>query len=110
MSKALLIKSYTAKAGDEGKWNELNDAASYIQGIETGKILEEMSADRLATLISGVPTPWARARLFKFALHTLATPDPNIEDRGLTDFYRMLYGEWKGLMAVVALYPDRLLR
>lgn len=108
MSKALLIKSYTAKAGDEGKWNELNDAASYIQGIETGKILEEMSADRLATLISGVPTPWARARLFKFALHTLATPDPNIEDRGLTDFYRMLYGEWKGLMAVVALYPDRI--
>lgn len=108
MSKALLIKSYTAKAGEEGKWLALNDAASYIQGIETGKILEEMSADKLAALISGVPTPWARARLFKFALHTLATPDPNIKDSGLSDFYRMLYGEWRGLMALIALYPDRI--
>ena len=109
MSKALLIKSYTnITTGTQGQWNELNMASSYIQGIETGKILEGLTADKLGALISGVPTPWARATLFKFALHTLATPDPNIDISGLQQFYELLYGEWKGLLAVIALFPDRI--
>lgn len=109
MSKALLIKSYTnIITGAMGQWNELNMASSYIQGIETGKILEGLTADKLGVLISGVPTPWARAKLFKFALHTLATPDPNIDISGLQQFYELLYGEWKGLLAVIALFPDRI--
>lgn len=57
-TKALLIKSYTnLSTGTAGEWNELNMAPSYIQGIKTGKILDEMSSDKLAALISGVPTP-----------------------------------------------------
>ena len=105
MSKALLIKSYTnITTGTQGQWNELNMASSYIQGIETGKILEGLTADKLGALISGVPTPWARAKLFKFALQTLATPDPNIDISGLQQFYELLYGEWKGLLAVIALF------
>lgn len=109
MSKALLIKSYTTKTtGVQGKWNELDDAPSYIQGIETGKILEDITAENLSALISGVPTPWARAKLFKFAMQTLSTPDPNIDQAGLNQFYELLYGEWKGLVAVIALYPDRI--
>ena len=107
-TKALLIKSYTnLSTGTAGEWNELNMAPSYIQGIKTGKILDEMSSDKLAALISGVPTPWARARLFKFALQTLNAPDPNIDSSGLQQFYEMLHGEWRGLLAVMALYPDR---
>lgn len=109
MSKALLIKSYTdITTGTQGQWNELTMARSYIQGIETGKILENLSADKLGSLISGVPTPWARAKLFKFALQTLAAPDPNIQKSGLQQYYELLLGEWKGLLAVIALYPDRI--
>ncbi len=109
MSKALLIKSYTAKTtGVQGQWNEMDDAPSYIQGIKTGKILEGITAEKLSSLISGVPSPWARAKLFKFALQTLSTPDPNIDQSGLTQFYELLFNEWKGLMAVIALYPDRI--
>lgn len=53
MSKALLIKSYTnITTGTQGQWNELTMARSYIQGIETGKILENLSADKLGSLIS----------------------------------------------------------
>lgn len=56
MSKALLIKSYTnITTGTQGQWNELTMARSYIQGIETGKILKNLSADKLGSLISGVP-------------------------------------------------------
>ena len=109
MSKALLIKSYTTlTTGTQGNWNDLNMASSYIQGIQTGKILEDVSADKIAALISGVPTPWARAKLFKFALGTLANPDPAISNSGLTQFYEMLHGEWRGLIALMALYSDRI--
>lgn len=109
MSKALLIKSYTTlTTGTQGNWNDLNMASSYIQGIQTGKILEDVSADKIAALISGVPTPWARAKLFKFALATLANPDPAISNSGLTQFYEMLHGEWRGLIALMALYSDRI--
>lgn len=108
MSKALLIKSYTdITTGSKGVWNDLNMAVSYIQGIETGKILEGLTADKLGALISGLPTPWARAKLFKFAMQTLAAPDPNINQAGLWQFYELLCGEWKGLLAVIALFPDR---
>ena len=109
MSKALLIKSYTTlTTGTQGDWNDLNMASSYIQGIQTGRILEDVSADKIAALISGVPTPWARAKLFKFALGTLANPDPAITNSGLTQFYEMLHGEWRGLLALMALYSDRI--
>lgn len=109
MSKALLIKSYTTiETGTQGQWNDLNMASSYIQGIQTGKILEDVSADKIAALISGVPTPWARAKLFKFALDTLSNPDPNIGNSGLTQYYEILHGEWKGLIALMALYSDRI--
>ena len=109
MSKALLIKSQIDKNGGEvGKWNNFNNAPSYIQGIHTGKMLEDISAEKLGALISGIPTPWARAKLFKFAFATIAAPDPNINTEGLLQFYNMLHAEWKGLMAVIALYPNRI--
>ena len=109
MSKALLIKSYTTlTTGTQGTWNDLNMASSYIQGIQTGQILQDITADKIAALISGVPTPWARAKLFKFALATLSNPDPNISDSGLTQFYEILHGEWRGLIALLALHSDRI--
>lgn len=109
MSKALLIKSYTTlTTGVQGSWNELNMASSYIQGIQTGKILEDVTADKIGALISGVPTPWARAKLFKFALATLNNPDPAISDSGLTQYYEILHGEWRGLIALLALHSDRI--
>lgn len=109
MSKALLIKSYTTlTTGVQGDWNELNMASSYIQGIQTGKILEDVTADKIGALISGVPTPWARAKLFKFALSTLNNPDPAISDSGLTQYYQILHGEWRGLIALLALHSDRI--
>ena len=104
MANALLIKSYTSKNGSQGKWNNLDDAISYIQGIETGKVLDDLTSDKLAALISGLPSPWARARLFKFAFDTITNPDPNIKESGLDQFYKKLIGEWKGLVAILALF------
>lgn len=109
MSKALLIQSYTTlNTGTQGEWNELNQANSYIQGIQTGDILGNVNAKTLSALISGVPSPWARAKLFKYALDTLNNPNPNIDNGGLLNFYEILHGEWRGLLASIALYPDRI--
>ncbi|MCF0235548.1 MAG: hypothetical protein HUK09_02330 [Bacteroidaceae bacterium] len=109
MSKALLIKSYTdLTVGVVGTWNELNMATTYIQGIKTGEFGEEVSAKELRTFVSGVPTPWARAKLFKFALDTLNAPDPSIGKSGLTQYYQELHGEWRGLIALLALHADRI--
>lgn len=108
MSKALLIKSYeTKQTGNLGQWNDFNNATSYIQGIQTGNILDNLTADKIAGLISGVPTPWARAKLFKFAFDTLAQPKQN-QNSGLTQVYQTLHDEWRGLIALLALFSDRI--
>ena len=109
MSKALLIQSYTTlNTGVQGDWNKLTMANSYIQGIQTGDILGTVNAQTLSSLISGVPSPWARAKLFKYALDTINNPNPNIDNGGLLNFYEILHGEWRGLLATIALYPDRI--
>lgn len=109
MSKALLIQSYTTlNTGVQGDWNTLTMANSYIQGIQTGDILGTVNAQTLSSLISGVPSPWARAKLFKYALDTINNPNPNIDNGGLLNFYEILHGEWRGLLATIALYPDRI--
>ena len=43
-----------------------DEAQPYIQGIETN-IDKEVDAEVMNSLVSGIPTPWARARLFSFA-------------------------------------------
>lgn len=105
-TKGLLIKSYTDKTGTRGLWNDLTDTHSYIQGIRTADIKDGQQADFLAALISGLPSPWARAKLFEFALKTLNTPDPNIDSSGLTAVYEGIHGEWRGLIALIALFSD----
>lgn len=109
MSKALLIQSnITLTTGTQGDWNSLNMANSYIQGIQTGDILGTVNAQTLSALISGVPSPWARAKLFKYALDTINNPQSSTDNGGLLNFYGILHGEWRGLLATIALYPDRI--
>jgi hypothetical protein len=38
----------------------------------------------------------------------LNNQNPNINYGGLLKFYEVLHGEWKGLLATIALYPDRI--
>jgi hypothetical protein len=110
MAKAALIKTSTStKTGEPGKWYKLNDdIIPFIMGIETGEILKEVNADVLNTLISGVPSPWARAKQFVFAFNYIQSQDPNISTSGLIQYYKLLVDEWKGLMAILAIYADRI--
>jgi hypothetical protein len=106
MGKAKLIKSTEGtKSNPEGKWYIHDQIKPFIQGIIAGDLdISQVSS----TLISGVPTPWARAKLFWFAFDYLQRQDANITTSGLIDFYGILRDEWKGIMALIALFPDRI--
>lgn len=108
--KALLIYSNVQSPnGSAGGWNNINNIASaYIKGIKTGNLLNSISVQTLQALISGVPTPWARAKLFKYALDCMGNPTTAAVNGGLNQYYKILVGEWKGLLAVMALYPGRI--
>jgi hypothetical protein len=105
MGKAKLIKSTEGtKSNPEGRWYIHDQIKPFIQGIIAGDLdISQVSS----TLISGVPTPWARAKLFWFAFDYLQRKDANITTSGLLDFYSILCDEWKGLLALIALFPDR---
>jgi hypothetical protein len=105
MGRAKLIKSTEGtKSNPEGKWYIHDQIKPFIQGIIAGDLdINQVSS----TLISGVPTPWARAKLFWFAFDYLQRQDANITTSGLIDFYGILRDEWKGIMALMALFPDR---
>ncbi|MDR1881839.1 MAG: hypothetical protein LBR26_03540 [Prevotella sp.] len=105
MAKAKLIKSNEGtKSNPEGRWYVHDQIKPYIQGIDVGD-LEENQVN--STLVSGVPTPWARAKLFWFAFDYLQRKDANIKEGGLMKVYETLRDEWKGLIALAALFPDR---
>ena len=105
MGKAKLIKSTEGtKSNPEGKWYIHDQIKPFIHGIMAGDLdISQVSS----TLISGVPTPWARAKLFWFAFDYLQRQDTNITTSGLLDFYGILKDEWKGLIALIALFSDR---
>lgn len=76
MSKALLINSEVVlgTGTEQGSWSQMTQASTYIRGIQTGDILDDADARTLNAIISGIPTPWARAKLFKYALDRYTSP------------------------------------
>jgi len=108
MAKALLIKSTAGiKENVQGAWHLFDQATPYIQGIETGDLAENLTADVLNSMISGLPNIWSRARVFAYAFK-YTRKDANITTSGLIKFYEALVNEWKGLLALLAIYPDRI--
>ena len=108
MGKALLINSSVGqKESVQGNWHLFEQATPYIQGIETGDLVENIDAEILNSMISGLPNIWSRARVFGYAFK-YTQKDANIETSGLIKFYEHLMQEWKGLIALLALQPDRI--
>ncbi len=108
MGKALLIKSSIGeKENIQGAWHKFEQATPYIQGISTGDLVENIDAEVLNSMISGLPSVWSRTKVFEYAFK-YTHKDANIETSGLIKFYEVLVREWKGLIALLALHPDRI--
>lgn len=99
--KPLVINTDTApQQGAQYRWNKLEAPDNFISTIQTPDIDAENS-DELNSLISGIPSPFARAQMFKYAINYVTQQNEKLT--GLLAFYKTLQNEWKGLIACLAL-------
>ena len=106
-TKTLVIKAIEGKEPRvEGtdKWVALQESGSFVDYIDTTAGSEGGSIDQFNTLVSGVPSPWAREKLTTYAL---ADNADKADHRILVECYRQMRSEWRGLVAAYLLFSDR---
>lgn len=108
--KSLVIKvSPSAEPpGVEYKWDILPQPEVFIKNIEIPDLnsdKENAASINLGTIVSGMPTAFARANLFRNALDNIT--DQSVKAKGLLSFYKQLISEWRGFISCIALsYSD----
>lgn len=106
-TKALLISSTSgAAASGQGQWHVYDKITSFIDGIKAGVLKdgETLDVKKTESLISGMPSPWARAKLFSLAFKPVT--DSKNNNTVITKYYQQLIEEWRGLITLLALYAD----
>ena len=108
--KALAIKvqAKTEPNGVEFAWDKIPQLEVFTKNI----LIPEIAVDKdgnssvnIGTIVSGIPSVFARANLFKSALDNIQ--DKDADAAGLMLFYRSLISEWKGFISCIALnYKD----
>jgi hypothetical protein len=102
----LIIKNNSSTATGQPKiWNELNNVQIVIKSIPAAAVVNKDGNKNSSTgkIISGIPTPWARATIFKYALQEKT--DGKLS-QGLKDFYDKIKVEWRSLIAFIALHSE----
>jgi hypothetical protein len=107
--KALAIKSKSNPPGkSEYKWEVIPELDNFTRNIEIPELgIEKDGTSKvdIGAIVSGMPTVFARANLFRNALDNIT--DRNAEATGLMLFYKSLIDEWRGLIGCIALnYKD----
>ena len=107
--KALAIKSKSNPPGTlEYKWDRIPSIDNFTKDIvipELGIEKDGTSKVDIGAIVSGMPTVYARANLFRNALDNVT--DKNASASGLMLFYKSLINEWRGLISCIALnYKD----
>jgi hypothetical protein len=108
--KALAIKVHpkTEPNGVEFAWEKIPQLEVFTKNILIPEIAVDQdgnSSVNIGTIVSGIPSVFARANLFKGALDNIR--DKDAEASGLMLFYKSLISEWKGFISCIALnYKD----
>ena len=106
--KALTINSKTIQPGVKYAWDSLKELPNFTKNI----LIPEIAVDKegnssvdIGSIVSGMPTVYARANLFRNALDSITDKDAEVS--GLMLFYKSLISEWKGFITCIALnYKD----
>jgi hypothetical protein len=105
-NKPLVIKVAPGSipGGMPAKWNDLTDQMpTFTKDIITPEF--DLESGNIGQVISGMPSVFSRANLFKLALDYIS--DEKEKTDGLLKFYESLIDEWRGLIACIALdYPS----
>ncbi|MXV14292.1 hypothetical protein [Hufsiella ginkgonis] len=108
--KGLVIKVKPAAEpqGVEFAWDKIPQLEVFTRSIlipEIGVDQQGGSSANIGSIVSGMPTVFARAGLFEQAL--MHVQDKDAEASGLLAFYKSLVNEWRGLISCIALnYKD----
>ena len=106
--KSLVINSKTPPPPKEHDWKRLESIETFAKEIQTQSFGDSESSDisSLGTVISGMPTVFARSNMFHLAFKNIK--DPSQGSTGLLAFYKSLISEWRGLVTAIALNPDKI--
>lgn len=108
--KALAIKVHpkTEPAGVEYVWDKIPNLEFFTKHIQIPDIAVDKDGNSsvdIGSIVSGMPTVFSRANLFRNALDSIT--DTEAEAAGLMLFYKSLISEWKGFISCIALnYKD----
>ena len=104
--KSLVVKSQENVSGSAGNWTDITTRMpNIIRTMVTGKMDEE-NAHKVTAALTGMPSVFARAVLFKDAL---AKSQASTKE-GLYEFYANLLDEWRGIIAALAMDPALITR
>lgn len=98
----LSIKSQEPLGGDLKRWNETSNIGNIIKKIEG--ITLNTDDEKSDSVVSGIPTPFARENMF---ISALKMSSDVVEEDSLNDYYRKLRKEWRGVIAAIALGYQR---
>ena len=86
--------------GDLNNWNVLGNAGTFIREIKTPDLAKDADT---ASIVSGIPTAFARVDLFKQAFNSKIGSETTSSNRNLYNYYDELVDEWRGFVAAIAL-------
>ena len=94
--------------GVEFAWDKIPQLEVFTKHILIPEIATDQNGDssvNIGTIVSGIPSVFARANLFRSALDNIQ--DKEAAASGLMLFYHSLINEWKGFVSCIALnYKD----
>lgn len=105
--KAIVIDTKTTPNGMAQEWTDVTTLMPTLtRDINTPALKSESD---LTAVVSGMPTVFARANLFKLAIDYTEKPDADrSEAEGLLNYYKNLVDEWRGFIACIALDYTRI--
>ncbi len=95
------VDSAVIPNGSLDQWSHLGNTQKFISKIQTQNLSKDTN---IASLVSGIPTAFARVDLFASAISAAASGNSDGKAaNNLMGYYRQLVDEWRGFIACIGL-------
>ena len=94
------VEARSVPNGSLNEWKALDNKDVFINDIQTPMLSDKTD---LGSIVSGIPTAFARVDLFTSAIENMASHAHSGAGKSLITYYQELLNEWKGLIAAMAL-------
>jgi hypothetical protein len=88
-------------------WNTINQITAFVESLDLPSVDTDSSG--IYSIITSVPTPWARAYMMNNALRLTYVPlHQKDKQQGMDSLYSAMQDEYKGLLTTMALYSNNI--